>query len=88
MSDPNTTATPSVAAIPDFLMSLLRMGLTAGATLLTSKGVITSDQQSTVIGFGLLVAAAAWSYLSKRLAAKKLADAVAAPAGLAKPPGS
>lgn len=74
---------PSV--IPANILSVIRAALNYGAGALLAKGAITDGQQDLVVGLGLAAVALAWSFVQNSMHKKALAQAIAAPAGLAKP---
>jgi hypothetical protein len=72
------------SAIPAYLASMIRTGLTALGGYLVGKGFLTAEQAPEVAGAVLTGLSAVWSLYQKWSANQKLSDAIAAPAGKAK----
>jgi hypothetical protein len=67
--------------------ALARQLFTFLGGLLIARGVISEAQAPELIGAAMTVLSLAWSLIQKRNAHVALQDAIAAPAGLAKPEG-
>lgn len=70
-------------SIPEFIATILRSVFTTLAGVLVTKGVLTTDQTAGFIGAALFVVTLGWSIYQKINARKRLAAAIAAPAGKA-----
>lgn len=73
------------STLPAVLANITRHAAQLAAGALVSKGVITDGQTETVTGVLIGIAALAWGIFQKVSARKALKDAIAAPAGSAKP---
>lgn len=72
------------SAIPAYAAGLLRQGISMLAGYLVAKGVVSQEQAPEIVGGGLVVISAAWSWYQKASAQRHLKAAIAAPAGQAK----
>ena len=67
----------------DFVMGLVRHGLTLGGGAIITSGYATQDDVTAAIGAITALVGVVWSAVSKHLAKEKLDKAIKAPAGKA-----
>lgn len=69
--------------IKEYIFALIRSAMIAGGGAFVTSGLVTQDQLTTIISAVLVVAGVVWSLVAKNIAANKLKDAIATPAGKA-----
>ena len=71
--------------LPGFITPMIRQVLALAFGVLIGKGVFTADQAEAVIGGLLALLPVAWALFSRHATREALKDAIAAPAGMARP---
>ncbi len=80
-----TPQEPSSHPLPAYAATLARQVLTAGVAWALGRGLIPADAVGELVAAGMICFSAFWGLYKQHTAAVALKDAIAAPAGLAKP---
>jgi hypothetical protein len=73
------------SAVPDILISQVRIALVAVSGWMVGQGYITAEMGAQVGGAAVIIGTALWSWYANWKKNQKLKDAIAAPVGKAAP---